>query len=130
MQHTRQRRRQHTLRPLLRVSAITLRVPQQLAGARAMLAGLNLSLVTPIYKRGSVADVGNYRPNAISNALICLCAVLLKQRLIAYTEAAQLRAPMQAGFRPHLSTVHQLLALQHLAEHARGGARPQAASWT
>ena len=38
--------------------------------------------------------------------------------MVAHTEAAGLRAPSQAGFRPGVSTVHQAFALQHLVDRA------------
>ncbi len=48
-----------------------------------------------------------------------LYAALLNQRLVAYTEAAGLRAPSQAGFRPAMSTLHPVFTLQHLLDRAR-----------
>ncbi len=95
---------------------------------RAVPAGLNLTLVTPCPQAGSR---GPWRgllatPYAVGIALLRLYAVLLNRRLVDYTEAAQLRAPMQAGFRPDLSTEHQVLTLQHLVDHAHSGLQPQA----
>ena len=82
-------------------------------------AAANISLITPIHKRGDATELGNYRPIAVGEPLLRLFAALLNARLVAYTVSMGLRAPMQAGFRPGLSTVHQIFALQHLVDHAR-----------
>ena len=82
-------------------------------------AAANVSLITPIHKRGDATEPGNYRPIAVGEPLLRLFAALLNARLVAYTESMGLRAPMQAGFRPGLSTVHQIFAFQHLVDHAR-----------
>lgn len=84
----------------------------------AVPAAANCSLVVPIHKRGDAAQPGNYRPIAVGEPLLRLYAVLINTRLVAYTEAAGLRAPSQAGFRPGLSTTHQLFTLQHLVDRA------------
>lgn len=87
-------------------------------------AALNVSLVTPVYKRGPAAEPGNYRPIAVGEPLLRLYASILNRRVVQLTEREGLRAPTQAGFRPKLSTVHQLFALQHLVDHARSHSRP------
>jgi hypothetical protein len=84
----------------------------------AVPAAANCSLVVPIHKCGDAAQTGNYRPIAVGEPLLRLYAVLINTRLVAYTEAAGLRAPSQAGFRPGLSTKHQLFTLQHLVDRA------------
>ncbi|KAK9843527.1 hypothetical protein WJX81_007413 [Elliptochloris bilobata] len=86
--------------------------------AGAVPDAANVSLVTPIYKRGDAAEPSNYRPIAVGEPVTRLYAALLNVRLVAYTERAGLRAPSQAGFRPRLSTQHQLFCLQHLVDRA------------
>ncbi|KAK9836006.1 hypothetical protein WJX81_005419 [Elliptochloris bilobata] len=86
--------------------------------AGAVPDAANVSLVTPIYKRGDAAQPSNYRPIAVGEPVTRLYAALLNVRLVAYTERAGLRAPSQAGFRPCLSTQHQLFCLQHLVDRA------------
>ncbi|KAK9843752.1 hypothetical protein WJX81_004916 [Elliptochloris bilobata] len=86
--------------------------------AGAVPDAANVSLVTPIYKRGDAAEPSNYRPTAVGEPVTRLYAALLNVRLVAYTERAGLRAPSQAGFRPRLSTQHQLFCLQHLVDRA------------
>ncbi len=46
-----------------------------------------------------------------------LYAGILNTRLLDFTESKSLRAASQAGFRPKLSTVHQLFSLQHFIDH-------------
>jgi len=82
-------------------------------------AAANVSLVVPIHKRGDASQPGNYRPIAVGEPAMRLYAALLNQRLVAYTEAAGLRAPSQAGFRPAMSTLHPVFTLQHLLDRAR-----------
>jgi exonuclease III len=74
------------------------------------------SLITPIFKRGNRADPTAYRPIAVGEPLVRLYAGILNKRLLDYTESCQLRSHTQAGFRPKLSTVHQLFTLQHLID--------------
>jgi hypothetical protein len=47
----------------------------------------------PVHKRGSVADVNNYRPIAVGTALLRLYAVLLKRRLFEYTRRRRSARP-------------------------------------
>ena len=90
----------------------------------AVPAAANVSLVTPIHKRGDAAEPSNYRPIAVGEPLLRLYAAMLNARLVAYVEREGVRAPSQAGFRPQLSTVHQVFALQHLIDGARAQGRP------
>ena len=75
---------------------------------------LNHALVTPVYKKGDSQDTANYRPIAITEAIMRLYARLLNKRLISFTEGLGLRAASQAGFRPAMSILHQVFSLQHL----------------
>jgi hypothetical protein len=82
----------------------------------------NGSLLSPVYKKGDDTDTSNYRPIAVTEPLMRLYAVILNNRLLKFTEENNLRVGSQTGFRPGLSTVHQLFALQHLVDKqaARG----------
>jgi len=79
---------------------------------------INHSLVTPVFKRGDVGDPANYRPISVTEPLSRLYATILNDRLVSFTEDCNLRAPTQAGFRPGLSTVHQVFTLQHFVDSA------------
>ena len=92
--------------------------------AGAVPAAANCSLVVPIYKRGAAAEPDNYRPIAVGEPVLRLFAGVINARLVTHTEAAGLRAPSQAGFRPGVSTVHQAFALQHLVDRAARLRRP------
>jgi exonuclease III len=78
----------------------------------------NQSLVTPVFKKGDAGDPNNYRPIAVGEPIARLYAHILGERLISFTEQFGLRAPTQAGFRPGLSTVHNLFTLQHFVDKA------------
>ena len=82
-------------------------------------AEFNLSLVTPVFKRGDLRSTANYRAITVAEPVMRLYAAMLNQRLLQYTEQHSLRAPSQAGFRPKLSVVHQLFSLQHISERQK-----------
>ena len=82
-------------------------------------AAFNAGLVTPVYKKGSKVDVLNYRPIAVTEPIMRLYAGVLNACIVAFTEGYDLRADMQAGFRPGRSTVHQLFTLQHFIDKER-----------
>ena len=48
-----------------------------------------------------------------------LFAQILNARLVKFTEENNLRAPTQSGFRPELSTLHSIFALQHFIDGAQ-----------
>ena len=74
------------------------------------------ALITPIFKHGDASDAANYRPIAVGEPLCRLYANILNHRLTQYTEQQQLRTHTQAGYRSHLSTVHQAFVLQHVID--------------
>ncbi len=84
----------------------------------------NLAPVTPIFKKGDTTDTANYRPIAVSEPILRLYANILNARVISLTEECTLRAPSQAGFRPALSTLHPLFALQHLIDSSSRSGTP------
>ena len=88
----------------------------------AVPESINVSLVTPVYKKGDPFDTSNYRPIAVTEPIMRLYAGILNARLVQFTEQEHLRAESQTGFRPELATTHQLMALQHFiseSHHAR-----------
>lgn len=80
---------------------------------------LNVSLISPIYKRGDSSDTKNYRPIAVSDPILRLYANMLNARLVSFTEECGYRSPVQAAFRPNLSTLHCLFSLQHAIEASK-----------
>lgn len=76
----------------------------------------NVSLVSPIYKRGDPDSTANYRPIAVGEPIMRLLAVIVNRRLLDFTESHGLRSPIQAGFRPGLACAHQLFGLQHFID--------------
>lgn len=81
-------------------------------------AEVNVSVITPVYKKGHPLDTGNYRPIAVTEPLMRLYASILNKRIVDFTEDKNLRAASQAGFRPGLSCTHHIFALQHMIDHA------------
>ena len=104
---------QHILLPhllqLLNCFFYTGNLPSQLCTA----------VITPVYKKGCKEDCSNYRPIAVTEPLYKLYAGILNTRLLDFTESQNLRAMSQAGFRPGLSTLHPLFALQHFIQQAK-----------
>ena len=85
---------------------------------------VNGSLITPVHKKGSKLDMLNYRPIAVTEPIMRLYAGILNARILKYTEGAGLRAATQAGFRPKLSTAHQLFTLQHFIDRQNHAKQP------
>lgn len=82
-------------------------------------APVTSALVKPIHKKGSDLDTSNYRPIAAGEPLYKLYTIILNRRILDWPEAAGIRSSAQAGFRPRLSTIHHLFALQHFIDRAR-----------
>lgn len=89
----------------------------------------DLSLITPVHKRGSTLNTSNYRPIAVGEPLARLYAVLLQTRLDLHLEGSGLRSDSQAGFRKKLSTSHQLFVLQHFIDKCCRDKKPLYACW-
>ena len=84
----------------------------------------NVSLITPVYKKGNKVDPLNYRPIAVTEPVLRLYTGILNTRLLEYTEEAGLRAETQSGFRPGHSTIHQLFTLQHFIDQGYHNKQP------
>jgi hypothetical protein len=82
-------------------------------------AEVNGSLVTPVFKKGDPLCTENYRPIAVTEPIMRLYASILNSRLVKFTEDNNLRAHTQSGFRPKLSTLHSVFALQHFVDRAK-----------
>ena len=78
----------------------------------------------PVFKKGDKFDPSNYRPIAVGEPLCRLYAAILNSRIVNWAESNGLRAPCQAGFRPRLSTEHQLFALRHFIDRSKSQKQP------
>ena len=76
----------------------------------------NQAIVTPMLKRGDKLGPTNYRPIAVTGPLMRLYAGMLNACLVDYTESNELRANIQAGYRPGHSNLHQVLTLHHMMQ--------------
>ena len=84
----------------------------------------NGGLISHVFKMGDSLDPSNYRPIAVTEAVMRLFAGILNARLLRYTEDAGLRAETQAAFRPGLSTLHPILGLQDFVDAAKSSCQP------
>ena len=85
---------------------------------------LHSIIFTPVFKKGDESDTSNYRPIAVGEPLCRLYAAILNSRIVNWAETNGLRAPCQAGFRPRLSTEHQLFALRHFIDRSKSQKQP------
>ena len=85
---------------------------------------VNEGLVTPVFKKGEPFDTSNYRPITVTEPLMRLYASILNARLQKFAESNNYRADTQTGFRPGLSTMHQLFALQYFVDEADADKKP------
>ena len=82
------------------------------------------SSVTPVFKKGDRSDPANCQPIAVGDPLCRAYAAILNQRIVSWSGNSGLRAPCQAGLRPHMSTEHQLFALRHLIDRSKFQKQP------
>ena len=87
-------------------------------------AAVKSSLIPPVFRKGDESDSSNYRPIAVGEPLCRLYAAILNSRIVNWAETNGLRAPCQAGFRPRLSTEHQLFALRHFIDRSKSQKQP------
>ena len=92
--------------------------------AGTMPVCMSEGLVTPVFKEGDPFDTANNKPVAVTDPLMILYAVILNARLQNYIEQTHLKADTQTGFRPHLSTEHQLFALQTFIDSSNAADKP------
>ena len=67
--------------------------------------------VTPLFKKGSRLDCGNYRPVSILNVLSKILERSVHGQLVGYLTKRKVLSESQSGFRPGFSTDTCLLGL-------------------
>ncbi|KAL0860249.1 hypothetical protein ABMA27_010556 [Loxostege sticticalis] len=72
---------------------------------------LKRSIVTPVYKSGDRADVGNYRPISVLTSISKIIEKLINNRLVNYLNKFEILSKSQYGFRKGLSTQDAVLDL-------------------
>ena len=72
---------------------------------------LKVSKILPLHKKGSIEEVGNYRPIAIIPVLAKIIEKLLKSRLVSYFEGNALFCKEQFGYRENSSSMKALVNL-------------------
>jgi hypothetical protein len=78
-----------------------------------------LGAITAIHKKGDLLEPNNYRGITVGHVLSKLYALLLNQRLTAWTEEGGKRASGQSGFRRGRQTTDNCFILRALIERAR-----------
>ena len=80
-------------------------------------SGMKDARVTPLFKKGSRLDCGNYRPVSILNVLSKILERAVHGQLVSYLTRRGILTDSQSGFRPGFSTDTCLLGL---SEFVRG----------
>jgi hypothetical protein len=75
----------------------------------ALPAAWKKATVTPVFKKGSSADAGNYRPISQTNVFCKLMERIISAHLTEYLLKHKLLSPQQHGFLPKRSTLTNLL---------------------
>jgi len=71
--------------------------------------GLKLARVTPIFKKGSMTDISNYRPISLLNSFSKLFEKIIHAKLVKFFNKYNILHKNQFGFRKGHSTVHALI---------------------
>ena len=65
--------------------------------------------VTPIFKKGSKSEVGNYRPVSLTSVVCKLMESLIKDAIVKHIADNDIVLPTQHGFMPKKSCLTNLL---------------------
>ena len=85
-------------------------------------AGMKDARVTPLFKKGSRLDCGNYRPVSILNVLSKILERAVHGQLVSYLTRGGILTESQSGFRPGFSADTCLLGLsEYIRKELRGG---------
>jgi len=83
-----------------------------------------IARITPLYKKGSVVDPGNYRMLAVSGTLYRLYANVLREVVTRWCKEKRKIPDTQYGFYPGRNTLQPIFILRHL-QHAAQVKRPK-----
>ncbi len=72
-------------------------------------AAWNHAIVTPLFKKGDLKEIGNYRPISLLQVFSKVIKKIVANQLVQYTEHNSLLSSTRHGFRPKLSTDTALL---------------------
>ena len=85
-------------------------------------SGMKDARVTPLFKKGSRLDCGNYRPVSILNVLSKILERAVHGQLVSYLTRGGILTESQSGFRPGFSTDTCLLGLsEYIRRELSGG---------
>ena len=73
--------------------------------------------IVPIFKKGDINDVSNYRGITLLSTVGKLFTRILNNRLNKWAEEYSIYIEAQAGFRKHMSTVDNIFVLNGLITH-------------
>lgn len=73
--------------------------------------------IVPVFKKGDVNDVSNYRGITLLSTLGKLFTRILNNRLNKWAEEYSIYTEAQAGFRKHMSTIDNIFVLNGLITH-------------
>jgi len=76
-------------------------------------------LMILLHKKGSLLDLGNYRPITLLNTVMKIYEKILLRRLTEWLQAENKINQFQTGFQPGLSTVDQAALLHAVLKHRR-----------
>ena len=84
-------------------------------------ADWKMANVTPIFKKGSKKDMGNYRPVSLTCQACKICEKILKEEIVNFLEINNRLANSQHGFRNKRSCLTNLLEFtERILEHVDG----------
>ena len=85
----------------------------------AVPACVTSALVIPIHKESKDLNTANCTPIAVGEPLHRLYISILNERILDRSEQHEVCSPVQAGFRPYLSTVDHIFTLRYFIDHAQ-----------
>ena len=100
---------------LLKNCADILCVPLQLLWSESMETGCvpsfyKVGYVTPLFKKGSRAEPGNYRPVTLTSHVIKIFERVVRKNMMGYPETNNIISGNQHGFRPGRSCSSQMIS--------------------